>query len=169
MRYATTKRGMTLVEMLIYVSVVVIVALAAIYTVFALRETFERNRAERQLTTAATTALERMVRDIRDAQGLGLGSVLDVSPGTLILDTGLTPDVGFYLSGNQVYVSEGGSPIGPLTPTAVSADALIFWHHTQAGTSTDLVRVGLTLSLSGRFATTTKTFYTSAVMRNSYE
>lgn len=171
MSHSLTHKGFTLVEMIIYIAILLVVSMAAIVTTLSLRDTFERNRVERELASAASHTLERMVREIRDADTVNGASVLGISPGMLLLDdAGGTPaQVSFNLSGGQVLLYEDGVEVGPLTPASVTATDLAFFTHTQAGGTTDLVRVELTLSVATRFASTTRMFSTAAVLRGSYE
>lgn len=162
-----TQKGFSLVEMLVYIAVLVLVSMAVVLTFFSLRDTFERNRVERELADAATNVLERIGRDARNAESIDvLLSTLGTSPGTLVLNSGATT-TSFYIATGTVAVSVNSSEIGPLVPQGVSVDSLIFRRYTNA--ATEAVRIELILSVSGSFASSTKSFYTTAVLRGSYD
>ena len=156
-----------LIETLIYITVTVIVTIVTVNMYFSLDDVLLRNKTERALTNAATVTLERLVRDIRAADTVDSGSsTFDVSPGVLVLTTGVNTTE-FSLSGGSIIVEENGVEIGPLTGGDVSVDELIFRHY--VGSETELIRVELTLSAVSKAASTTKTYYIGAVPRGSYE
>lgn len=160
-------RGFTLIEMLVYIAVMLLVTTAGIMTYLSLDMVLLRNATERRLTNAADVAIERMVRDIRAAESVNGGlSTLGTSPGVLVLVDGSTTTT-FSLSGGKVMVNVNGTDIGPLTGEGVTVDALTFTDY--VGTDTELVRVALQLTASSSAASSTRTFYTSAVLRGSYE
>lgn len=166
-KYAQQHSGFSLVEVLIYLAVTIVIAMATINMYYSLDSVLLRNSTERKLTNAATVTLERMVRDIRNADAVDIGlSTLGTSPGVLVLEDGATVTQ-FSLNGGSVEVAVDGSTLGPLTSDDVTVEDLIFRRYQNA--TTELVRVELTLSASSRAASTTKTFYTSAVLRGTYE
>ena len=164
--HAQKKRGFSLVEVLVYLAVLILVVSVSISTYLSLNTVLLRNKTERTLTNAAHVALERVVRDIRNSSTVNTGlSTLGSSPGVLTLDSGTTTQ--FQLSGDSVAVSVNGTELGPLTGPNVTVDELIFYRY--LGLTTELVRVKLTLSVSTKAASSTRTFYSSAVLRGSYE
>jgi type II secretory pathway pseudopilin PulG len=159
--------GFSLIEALVYLSITVVLAGALVTTFLSLNTTLLRNRTERELTHSASVSLERMVRDIREANSVDTGmSTLGSSPGVLELESA-SGTTRFYLSSGALVVNVNGTEIGPLTSDAVTVQGLVFQKYT--GSTTDMVRVGLTLSAVSRAASSTRTFYTSAVLRGSYE
>jgi Tfp pilus assembly protein PilV len=162
-----TPHGFSLIEVLIYISVTVLVSLAGVLTYLSLSITMVRNETERAVSHAAQVTLERMVRDIREATSINsVQSTFGASPGVLALVAGATTTE-FSLSGGNVILTVNGTDVGPLTSNEVTADQLLFTHY--VGTSTELVRVSLTLSASNKAASTTRTYFGSAVLRGSYE
>lgn len=170
-RHTTTTykhaRGFSLIEMLVYFSILVLVSGASVTAYLSLNTVLVRNATERVLTHAADVSLERMVRDIRGADSVnGMASTLGTTPGVLTLVQGATTTL-FSIVGGAVHVSVNGVDQGPLTGERVYVDSLTFTEYT--GADTDLVRVALQLTASSSASTMTRTFYTSAVMRGSYE
>ncbi|HEU4677668.1 MAG TPA: type II secretion system protein [Candidatus Paceibacterota bacterium] len=161
------KRGFTLIEMLVYVSVMLLIAVGLITTFHSLDTVLLKNRDDRALTESASVALERMGSALRGATIVDTGaSTLGTSPGVLTLIAGATTTT-FSLSGGRVILSENGEEVGPLTGSDVTVDDLRFTHY--VGTATELVRVALTLTRVGSVSTSTRTFYSSEVLRGSYE
>lgn len=160
-------RGFSLIEVMVYLAVTVLVSLAGINTYLSLDTVLLRNATERALTHSASVSLERMVRDIRGAESVNLGlSTLDASPGVLTLDQAGTT-TSFSIVDGKLNVSVNGTSHGPLTSNSVTVESLVFNKYSNA--QTDLVRVSLTLSIHSKAASSTKTFYTSAVLRGTYE
>lgn len=162
-----TTSGFSLVEILVYIAVLVLVSLAGVLTYLSLSTTLVRYETERAVGHAAQVTLERMVRDIRGATSINSAlSTFGSSPGALALVSGATTTE-FSLTGGNVRLAVNGVDIGPLTSDDVTVDGLLFTQY--VGTSTVLVRVALTLSAANEAASTTRTFYESAVLRGSYE
>lgn len=160
-------RGFSLVEMMVYLAVLVLIAGALITTFLSLDTTLVRNKTDRELTHAASVSMERLVRDIRSADRVDtVASTLGATSSVLVLDGGATT-TSFYLSSGKLVVSVNGTEIGPLTSDAVTVNS--FTANRFVGTTTEMVRVSLSLSAESKAASSTRTFYTSAVLRGSYE
>lgn len=161
------QRGFSLIEVMVYLAVTVLVAGALVSTFVSLNDILFRNKTERELTHSASVSLERMTRAIRGADSINTGlSTFGTSPGALtLIDSGTT--TAFYMSGSDLMVSVNGAELGPLTSDVVTVESVVFNRYT--GSTTDMVRVALTLSAVGKNSSSTRTFYTSAVLRGSYE
>lgn len=167
MKYHHAKNGFSLVEVLVYLAVVVLLAGAIITSIFSLVDVFSKNSYERELTDAAAMTLERISREAHSASGFDLGSsLLNISPGAVALVNGPTTTE-FYVSNGRVILEVNDVVLGPLTPENVSVDGLMF--HRLNSTSSEALRVTLTLSIDEGTASTTMIFHTAAVLRNTYE
>ncbi len=166
-RRIVPNRGFSLVETLVYLAVMVLMVTACVGIFSTLNTVLARNAIERELTTSASVTLERMLRDLRYADIVDLTpSTFNVSPGTLKLVQGTTTTT-YTLTGGSVFVTVYGASPYPLTGDQVTVDSLVF---TRYATSTiELVRVALTLSTHAKAASSTRTFYTSGVLRGAYE
>ncbi len=153
--------------MLVYMAVLILVVGALVTTFLSLDTVFIRNKTDRELTHAATVSLERIVRTIKDADSVDTGlSTLGSSPGVLVLESGTTT-TRFYVSSSTLVVSKNGTVVGPLTSDEVQVDRLVFQRYTNS--ETELVRVSLTVSNHSKAASSTRTFYASAVIRGTYD
>jgi type II secretory pathway pseudopilin PulG len=160
-------RGFSLIEVLVYIAVTVFISTAGVLTYLSLNTVLLRQETERSVNHAALVALEKISRDIRGATTVDTAqSSLGTSPSTLVLDAG-TSTTGFAVSGGVLVYTRNGVEVGPLTGTDVTIEDFTVNRYT--GTSTELVRVSLTLSAENKAASTTRTYYTSAVLRGSYE
>ena len=157
------QHGFTLVEMLVYIAVLMVTAVGSIGLLLSLDNLFAKYRAEQKIFRSATTALERIVYDIRSADSVSASSYL--YPGTLSLS--IDGDIFTYAtSSDALHVSENGTDIGPLTETGVKVTDFAVYSYSDV---TDFARVRITLSSSYGGITVTETFNAGAVLRGSYE
>lgn len=170
MRYfsSTHKKGFTLIEMLVYLAILILATTTVVMAFLSLRTLFERNKSERKLSDAATLILERFVREARSAKSatvLASDAVdFDLSPTT----------TRFYLAGTDIKMrtSVGGTALfdEALDSPSVVVSSLRFTKYSITGTATSTaVHIDLGLVVPGVYASTTKLFQTTAVLRGSYE
>lgn len=169
-KFLSTK-GFTLIEMVVYVAVLGALAVLAINSLLIMTGTYANLRASRDLNTSATAVLERMTREIRSAYAVDAGSVLNVHPSDLILDTkdasGNSTTVEFYLdTDNLIKVKEGGVARGPLM--ASSASVSNFVARSISGANSKAVKIELTMTATRGTKLKTRNFYTTVVLRGSY-
>lgn len=160
-------KGFTLVEILVYIAVLVLAVSVMVTLFLSLNTVLSRNQVERELAHTAQVTLERMVRDIRSA---ATADTTVANQLTLQTKGGATTTV-FSLSGVGVIMSVNDTNLGSLTSDTVAVDDLTFTKYEHFGTEleTTLVRIALTLSVSTNAASSTNTYYTSAVLRGTYE
>ncbi|HEX4799200.1 MAG TPA: type II secretion system protein [Candidatus Paceibacterota bacterium] len=161
------QRGFTLIEMLVYIAVFVLISSALVVTFLSFNTTFVRNQTERALTQEARVALDTVIAAVKHADTVdGAQSLLNVSPGILELESGATT-TRFYISSGALVYAINGTEIGPLTSNAIVVESVVFQRY--VGTTTDMIRMALTLHAESKVASSTRTFYTSAIMRGTYE
>lgn len=160
-------RGFSLVEMLVYLAVTVFISTAGVLTYLSLNTVFLRHETERAVNHAAQVALERVMHEIRAANSVNTAlSTLSASSSVLTLTAG-TSTIQFSVSSSSLLYTRNGTEVGALTGADVSVTNFVADHY--MGTSTELVRVSLTIRAENNAASTTRTYYTSAVLRGSYE
>ena len=158
---------MSAIDMIVYLSVLIILTGAAVTAIISLNSVFERNKAERILTNAGTAVIERFARDVRDATAVNtLQSTLAASSSVLALTNGATTTT-YKVTNGAVVLDVSGVSYGALTPASVQVNNFAVVRY--QGATSDLVRLRLDIATNGRYASTTKTFYTAAVLRGSYE
>jgi type II secretory pathway pseudopilin PulG len=168
-KYHTGKciHGFTLIETLVYMAVLVIVVGALVTTFLSFNTVLVRNATERVLTKEAQASFEYIVQAIRQSDSVNTGmSTFNTSPGTLALTEGAT-STRFYVASGVLMFEQNGVAVGPLTSDAATLESLVFNH--QTGSTSELVRVEMTLSSHNTSASTTRTFNSGAVLRGSYE
>lgn len=165
-----TNGGYTISETLLYVAFLTFL-LAVIINMFLFISTSYRHiRVNRDLEVAASTALERLTREARNADTIGAGSVFDSHPGTLVLSltnsVGLVSTVSAYLDGDMVMLAEGAVAGEPLLPSSVRATSLVF-RQVSTPVSTG-VRIELTLEATSGDVVKSESFVSAAMLRGSY-
>src|SRR5438132_411372 len=86
--FSTRKKGSSMIETVVYVFVLTLLLGVVSAALFSLVSSYRLMRSERAIESGATASFERMVREIRDAKSVDtLNSVLNSSPGTLVLNT----------------------------------------------------------------------------------
>jgi type II secretory pathway pseudopilin PulG len=161
------KRGFSLVEVLVYLAVTVLVSLAGVETYLSLDTVLVRNATERAVNHSAMVALERIGSEIKSGIGLNTAqSTFGSSPGELTVVYGTTTS-NFSVNAGQLIFTQNGTVIGPLTSESVIVESFVVDRY--VGTTTEIVRISLTLSGNSKAASTTRTYYTSGVLRGTYD
>ena len=162
--------GFTIIEILVYLAILATLTVIEVNTLLLIQRSLGEIRVTRTLSASASVAMERMIRVIRDAKAVDAGSsTFDVSPGILTLSGSETPAniYRFSVSGGTLKFESSASPETILTPPGVVVEKLLFRMITANSTS-QAVKVELTLASSSGRATTTQNFYGTTVLRNSY-
>lgn len=170
-RQSSRKKGFTLVEVIIYVGLLAMVLVAVVNMFVLMGTSYNFLKLSRHMQTSATTAVDRMVRDIRNAQSINIAqSTLGTSPGVLTLNTTTAADtpqtLQFYVSSGILRVKQDGGDIGPVTLPDVTISSLIF-RQISTGVS-QAVKIELSLSAGTGPSTRSANFYSTAVLRDSY-
>lgn len=161
------KKGMTLVEVVVYIGVAVVILFAIVSIVLFVIRSLSDLQASRDIRNSAITALERMGREIRGAESIGDATVFDQNIGQLELNTGDTPaTVLFTVSDGVIQLSEDGTYIGDLTLPTATVTAMTLHRITTA--RSEGIRVELTFESIDPNQGTSTTFYTTGIVRASY-
>lgn len=153
--------------MLVYVALLTIILIALVNMLLGMSRAYGFLKLSRHLQTSAIVAVDRIVRDVRNAQSINVaGSTFDSSPGVLTINTttlaGVAQTFQYYISGGVIHVKQDGVDLGPLTLPDVTVDSLIF-RKIETGIS-QAVKIEMTLTAGTR----TANFYDTAILRSSY-
>src|SRR3989344_8102781 len=152
-------RGYTLLETVIYVSILAVIAVLALGSILSVYQAYGKVKVERKLTGNADVALERMVREIRAATTTDAGvSVFGSNPGTLKIG-----NVKFSLSADTLNIDEGQGSAAPLTVSDVKVTRLIFYRETDS--ESEIIKIEIALEAGSGLFKKSRNFYGSAVMR----
>lgn len=156
------KNGYTLLETVVYVSILAVIAVLALESIVTMYRAYGKTKVERKIATNGEVAIERMVREIRSATSTKTNSVFKTHPGTLALST----DETFTFNNGILQVQEGAGSADNLTSDDVSISNLIFYASTSPNST--LIKIEMTVEAGAGILLKSRKFYGSAVMRRSY-
>ena len=171
MAYARKKRGFTLVEMIIYIAFFALLSSLAVNATLVVMRSFYSLRLTQSINESATTALERMSREIRNAYDYDITqSIFNANPGQLTLKTkdasGANTTIKFYLNpGNQLILNQGGVDQGSLVTKDVTLTKLIFRPLTTINSKS--IKIEATFQDTRDLTTQTVNFYDTILLRGS--
>ena len=157
--------GFTLVEMMIYISLMTIITLILVQSLVAVLKSNRTSFAEINIRNSGYSAMESMIREIYASDSIATTSagVLQMNQGTNIVKFATTS------TSSPLYFYEGvGAPvmIGPITSKNIIIKSLSF---SKIGTGNSLaVRIQMQLSTTVTGITKTENFQTTAILRGSY-
>jgi len=170
--FASKQKGESLIETLIYASILTIMAIAVTQSLLMMMKSYGNIKLHRSMNISVSDAMERITREIRLADSVDIaGSALGTSPGKIKVNT--VDDLGsattkeFFLSGTGVYAKEGASTPEALTSSSTEITSLIFRRIT-AGEVSESVKINLTARVKVGNLEKTENFYNTAIMRGSY-
>ena len=161
----TKTSGYTLLEILVYASLLALVIALMANSIASLTRVFITIKEERVVRASAEAALERIVREVRFAKTINMGaSTLNAHPGVLVLTTidpftEVAQTITFSINNNRVAVQKNADPVEYLTSDDFAVTNLVFRHMTNS-TISEAIRTELTID--------GKNFYTTTVLRRSY-
>jgi prepilin-type N-terminal cleavage/methylation domain-containing protein len=165
---ANSKAGFSLIEMVIYIAILALMLSVIVSVIYSLTQSNRQIRTTRLIENSAMIVLERIEREIREAETLIEGSsVFDVHPSSLTLSGeaqggGLeTTEIDF--ANGRIYLHQGGVDLGAISDPDVTVDSLIF-RHFESG-EVEGVRVELTFSAGTSTHLRTENFYSSILLR----
>lgn len=167
----TPKKGYTLIEAVVYVTILTIVITAILGVTLALTRTYKNALSAKNIENSIISFSGRVQREVRDATTINIAaSTLNSNNGILTLDNvsdlGVTKTYRFYLSGQRVFLDIDGVNQGALTLSGARVTALRF--ERLANSNTEAVRWSMTVE-SGLGTTRREELITSSsVLRGSY-
>ncbi len=165
------KGGYTLIEMLIYLVLMTGMVIILTVSVVIIMRSYGQFRDERAIVRSSTVTLERIIREVRQANSVNTGqSTLGTSPGVLTLnstDVSGTPlTIQFSVAGGRIMVRENGVQSGALT--AEGANVSNFTVNRLVTPHSEGVTITLTLESGTGSRYVSETFTATAMLRGSY-
>lgn len=166
------KKGFSLIEVIVYIAVLVLVFGLFTNIILSVNRSYARLSAHRNMDIAAITSMERISRAIRSASSVVVGqSTLGSNPGMLSLNQvdsgGNSINTLFQVADQNIRIRVNDTDQGVLLPSGVSVSRLIF-SLIDSGRS-QAVRVEMQLTGGWGNSTTTENYYSTEVLRGSYE
>ncbi len=163
-------RGFTLIETLIYLSLLIVLGAIVINSVFSLFSSYSKIRLTQDMETTAIQVLDKMTRDIHASTAVvDAQSSFNVPNGyvSLSIPNGAGTDtVKYYATSSQIKVDKNGVYLGDLSLKSVMVNSFDIDY--VNGTSTKALKIELQLQAAVRNSTETlyKTFRTTVQLRD---
>lgn len=174
------RRGMTLVEVIIYLSILVVMLGAITQTVLLLTTHYRAVRNTRDIEDSAIAVMDRIVRTARGADDIVMTSAYGSStpsgtdPSTISLitndvATGQSTTTMFTVdqASRKILLYENGVYLGPLTKESVAVIGFKVTHIINANSKAIRIELSL-LSDAATPAVISKNFYDTVVLRGTY-
>lgn len=164
------RAGTTLIETLVYVFLLGLFAVLVVNLLTAMMTSYAQFRGISDTTHSASVAFERLVRELRQAEGIN--SITPTHPGRIVLNTreadGDPTTIEFYINAGTLMIREGAAAAASSTSPQLTVSNLTFQQIDTA--ESQAVRVEMTLSRSavGRVPARADKFYDTIVLRGSY-
>jgi prepilin-type N-terminal cleavage/methylation domain-containing protein len=155
------KRGFSLFEMLIYISILSIIFLVVVNTTLSFTSSYRTLSALRSADHAAIDSFELMTRDIRSATTIG--SITSGSVYITATENGNSTTTQFYLSNGAVQMNVNGAYYGPLSASNANVTSLTFTQ--MSTTSASAIKIDMTVQGISGSVTETKNFHSTVVLR----
>lgn len=164
-------RGFSLIELLVYLAVFATALTLIVGTALGFSRAYGGFANVSRIESDATVILERLTREARGAKSIDTtASIFGVNPSKLILNTtddaGAARTVEFSISNGALHLKENGSDTGALTSSKVAVSGFVA-RRIATGRS-EAVKIELALQSGAGTASTTKKFYATTILRNSY-
>ena len=140
-------QGVTLLEMLVYITLVSILVLAFVGFALDVIGTAQKARVKQEVQQNARFAMARMIYEIRSANGLNTGSsTFGSHPGVLSLATStpVTNPTVFDVSNGRLRIKQGASAAQDLTSSKLTVSNLVFTNRSVSGRTSN-VKIELTI------------------------
>jgi type II secretory pathway pseudopilin PulG len=169
--YKHKKNGYSIVEILVYLAIFTSLSVLVINSFITILATFDMTRSNRDLLESGATAMERISREIRQAESVDVpNSTLGSTPGILELDStnsGGTPvAIRFVTSSGALNLYEEGTLIGNLLGQNISVTNLVF--RRIITTNGEALKVELTIQDTSTKVARSENFYNTIILRGQY-
>jgi type II secretory pathway pseudopilin PulG len=156
-------QGFSLLEMIIYISLITVIFLLIVNTMLSFTSSYRQLAANRLLEHTAINILERLSRDIRNAQAITINSSNDItvtqSSGTVSTTTRI------YLQSGNMLMDINGTYFGPLSVNGTQVTSLTFTLATSSGSSA--VKIDMTAQGTSGTVTRVKSFHSTIIAKES--
>lgn len=167
------KKGLTLIEVVIYVAILAVLSVLVINTILLMFSAFTKARVVREISSDGEVALERIVREVRLATSINSGlSTFGTDSSHLALNTVRSPMDStsvvkeIYVSGGRLVLQEDSGPLEYLTsPNSVIVSFLVFSILTNRS---EAVKITLTLERERGSEQFSRSFFNTIILRGSY-
>lgn len=164
------RQGFTLIETVVYVFILGVIIIATISFLVGMLTTLKNIKIARNINEAASVSMERMTREIRNADNLNLmSSNLGDNPSDLTI--GVTEgetlvSKRFFIEDGVLKVTEDPGQTANLFPDGITAQN--FTVYRASSTNSEGVKIEMSIYDNRNSSTTAKDFNSSVILRGSY-
>ena len=160
--------GFSIIEIIVYIAIFAVMSAVIINSYITIFSSFSNTQTMRNLLESGHTAMERISREIRQADSLNMGSsVFGSNPGELQLnsidETGNLYSVEISAQGGALYLSYNGNLVGNLLGQNISVINLVF--RRLVTTTSEGVKIELTLQDNRSRSLRQEKFYNTVILR----
>lgn len=163
------KSGYSLVEMIIYVTLLTLVSFIVVQTILSFTSSYSDMTLMRKIEHSGLSAMERMTYSIRRAAVVdSINSSFVTSPGVLMLTHNLTTtpvNTKFYIDNGILKMDIGGVYYGPLTTSDVFVTN--FTVNKFDSSISSAIKIDITIQSTLGNTTKSKTYHSLVVLRGS--
>ena len=166
MKYLKKQKGFSLIEIVIYLSLLIIVSVLVIQSLLSLFKNYNVVRANQELESTAVNIIDKINRDVKDSQGVLIEQSLFLIPqGVLTLNNSSTSTTKFSYENNRIKYYKNDNFIANLSNKSINVNN--FKVYLIQSTSTKAVRVYLGLDVKPHLSQEVfnKTFHTTIQLR----
>jgi len=169
--YKQKKNGYSVVEILVYLAIFAALSILVINSFIVVLGSFSATRTNRDLLESGSTAMERISREIRQAESIDVvNSVFNSSPGALQLNStnsdGTPTIIEFRIVNGALNLYQDDVLMGSLLGQNISATSLVFRRITT--TNGEAVKIELTLQDTVGKLNKLENFYNTIILRGAY-
>jgi hypothetical protein len=166
-----TSKGISLVEMLIYVALLALLVVVLTSTTVVLLRSYKQMTTNQIIDSSALLTLDRITSTIRSSNSIDFSNTtFDSSSGVLSLNARSPADTAyiakFYVNDGVVKMDVDGVYEGQLTSSSTEIVSLMF-RYIDTPVS-DAIRTEITLTTDVNGFTKSENFYTTTILKNSY-
>ena len=171
MKYSPYNRGFSLIELILYVAIFAVISIAIIHSLVLSVRMYSVAQSNRRLQNDGELVMERIIREVREADSVTIGSsTFGSHPGTLALTSsdsgGAIRTVLFSVSSGSVMLTENSGTPENLSSGDVVVSGLVF-RRILGTDGQEAIKVELTLDTTRGFSAGSS-FYSTVVVRGSY-
>jgi type II secretory pathway pseudopilin PulG len=162
-KITSQQKGYSLIEMIVYVTLISVIFLLIVNTLLSFSSSYRQLEANRLLEHTAIDTLERLSRDIRNANTITVNGTGDI---TLTQSTGsISTTTRIYLQSGDVKLDINGTYFGPLCVRNSQVTNLTFTLATSS--EANAVKIDMTVQASSGSVIRTKQFHSTVIAKES--